>query len=213
MTLIKALYFSTVKRLHHVGYTRLSVYLQFFTWLFVLYERPSGQNDIFQLRCDNKDLQLLRCSIILPLLSDLSTRRSQHAGFLFYFIFLPLAFIPAGETSTKHAPPVSPAQLPVGVLLTFEEGLLLSAPWFLYRLYMQNGCRSNFFNSTLYGLAVESLLTSDVCTRETHRRNVFFSLYFIWTEGPVSLWVSVCVYKPSVRVSHLKRGTLLLYVW
>lgn len=62
------------------------------------------------------------------------------------------------------------SQLGEGV--TFEEGLLLLL--LLYRLYMQSGCRSNFFEFYIVWTccAVESLLTSDVCTRETNRKEV-----------------------------------------
>lgn len=117
------IYFSTVKLLHHVSmhiYSTVTVSLQFFTWFFVLYEGPRGQNDIFQICSDNKDLlfalQYYRFTVIRP----------EWVNIPYSCFYLSPFFQLERPPNMLFTPPVSPAQLTVGVVLTFEEGLLLS---------------------------------------------------------------------------------------
>lgn len=60
-------------------------------------------------------------------------------------------------------------------------------------------------------IAVQSLLTSDICTEKTPKG----IQYFPWrSEGPacfICVCVSVCVYKSSVCVLHLKSRSRCLY--
>lgn len=99
------------------------------------------------------------------------------------FYLSPLFQLERLQPNMLFTPPVSPA--PCRCSINLWRGPVAIAPWFLYRLYMQNGCRSDFFNTRLYGLAV---LTSDVCT---HRRNIF-SFIHINRRASVSVSVGVC---------------------
>lgn len=146
--------------------------------LCFVYERPSVRNDIFLLSCDNVDriffeLHCIHCyqtSVNLGVGGCLewggSTRRIPVFTSRLYFSWRNI-----NQTCSSLLLSLQlSSQLGEGV--TFEEGLLLLL--LLYRLYMQSGCRSNFFEfyTVWTCCAVESLLTSDVCTRETNRKEV-----------------------------------------
>lgn len=78
-----------------------------------MYERPFGQNDIFQLCSDNKDFQ----SCFLFAVFKHSFNRPQWTWVS--ILFLPLT------PNMLFIPPISPAKLAVDVVLTFEKGQLL----------------------------------------------------------------------------------------
>lgn len=149
--------------------------------LCFVYERPSVRNEIFLLCCDNVDriffeLQCIHCyqtsvnlgvgGWVFFLGGGGSTRRIPVFTSRLYFSWRNI-----NQTCSSLLLSLQlSSQLGEGV--TFEEGLLLLL--LLYRLYMQSGCRSNFFEfyTVWTCCAVESLLTSDVCTRETNRKEV-----------------------------------------
>lgn len=124
------------------------------------------------------------------------------------------------QPNMLFTPPVSPAQLTVGVVLIFEEGLMLSLlDFFFIRTWYAKWLSKQFrwFHAVWTYCAVASMLTSDICTWETHRKETehFLLIHMKW-RASVSVSVSVCKKKPSVCVLHLKRGNiwkLLLYVW
>lgn len=100
-------------------YAHISVYLQFFTRVSVLYKRLFWQNDIFQF-CSAVDLQPCFVSHFRPY--QTSVNAGQHTVLLFW----PLAFfqlkrlaVQSGSCSLLKRPVVG-----------------------FYRLYMQNGCGS-----------------------------------------------------------------------
>ncbi len=76
--------------------------------------------------------------------------------------------------------------------MLYWRGPVAIAPWFLYRLYMQKWL-SKLFPAVWTCCAVESVLTSVVCTQETCRRklNLFSLIHMNW-RASVSVSVSVC---------------------
>lgn len=127
-----------------------------------------------------------------------SVNVGQHTAFL----FLPLAFISAGETSTKqavHSSGLSGLARSRCSVNLWREPVAISSLIFLYGLYMQNGCRSNFFNSRLYGLAEQlSQCWPQMFVLERHIEGNIFSLIHINRRASVSVSVSVCKKKKNL---------------
>lgn len=139
--------------------------------------RMTSSNSAVTIRFFNR---ALRCSFMVSPLSDFSKHGSTSCSYL-----SPLFQLEGTNTHTHFSLSRS-----ARCSINLWRGPVGIAPRFLYRLYMQNGCRSNYFNSTRYELC--SCIASDVCTQETCWRKVnIFSLILFNRNGPVSL--SVCV--------------------
>jgi len=88
---------------------------------------------------------------------------------------------------------VSPAQLTEGWSFQLWGGPVAKALWILYGLYMQNGCRSSFFDATLCGLAVQlSHCWPQTFVLERHFEGNL-SLIHMNCRASMSVSVSVCV--------------------
>lgn len=138
MTLIEALYFSTVIPFSHVQHGGLF-----------------GKNGIFQICSVDKDLHP-DCAVIRP------------QPMMFHVLFLPLSSLSFKRNSVKH--PVRLlifffflAQLSLGVVLTLEEGLLVSLLDFYTDFLCQMAARAFSLVSQLMNCAVESVSSSVVC--------------------------------------------------
>lgn len=99
---------------------------------------------------------MLRIAVVHSHCYQTSVNVGQHTVLL----FLPVAFISTGETSTKHAVHTSglSGSAHSRCRVNLWRGPDVITPWFLfflYRLYMQNGCWSSLVNSMLYGFTVQ----------------------------------------------------------
>lgn len=126
-------------------------------------------------------------------------------------LFLLLTCLSAWRNLTKHAVHSFSLCHSARCSINLWWGPVGIAPRFLYRLYMQNDSRSNYFNSTLYELC--SCIALEVCTQETCWRKVkIFSL--IHKNAPVSLSVCVKILCCKVELCCCVYGKLLrkLYI-
>lgn len=117
-----------------------------------LFEGPFGKNDIFQICSVDKDLHP-DCAVIRP------------QPMRFHVLFLPLSSLSFERNSVKHPVLLLSflAQLSLGVVLTLEEGLLVSLLDFYTDFLCQMAARAFSLVSQLIDCAVESASSSVVC--------------------------------------------------
>lgn len=107
------------------------MYLQFFTWIFVLYEKAVWTEwHLPTLQWQYGPSAMLCVAVVHSHCYQTSVNVGQHTVLL----FLPLAFISAGETSTKHAVHTSglSSSAHSRCRVNLWGGPDAIAPWFLF---------------------------------------------------------------------------------
>lgn len=159
MTSIEALYFSTVTPFSHVQHARALCLCSYsFLYFFsshksaFMFEGPFGKNDIFQICSVDKDLHP-DCAVIRP----------QPMRFHVLFLLLSSLSFERNSVNTRFCSCLFLAQLSLGVVLTLEEGLLVSLLDFYTDFLCQMAARAFSLVSQLIDCAVESASSSVVC--------------------------------------------------